>query len=78
VKALSKEEIYEKCCPLVVCDVKAVREAIRISGLSLKVRSVSQASEGECEYGTIDAVCWEFSRARSAPVDPLHMFGTRV
>jgi 4-hydroxythreonine-4-phosphate dehydrogenase len=56
VKALSKEEIYEKCCPLVVCDVKAVREAIRISGLSLKVRSVSQASEGEYEYGTIDVL----------------------
>lgn len=55
-KALNEKHIYEICRPLVVCDRGVMEEAVRFSGLSLKLRSVCRPSEGEYLHGTIDVL----------------------
>lgn len=55
-KALTGEEIYQMCRPLVVCDLKVMDEAVRFSGLDLKTRSVESAGEGAYELGTLDVL----------------------
>ena len=55
-KALNEKQIYDICRPLAVCDLDVMKEAIRFSGLDLKVLAVSQAAEGKYEFGTIDVL----------------------
>lgn len=55
-KALSDPSVYERCKPLVVGDVPVMEEALRITGLSgkLKIHTIGDVSEALFEYGTID------------------------
>ena len=57
-KALSDPSVYERCKPLVVGDVPVMEEALKITGLSgkLKIHTIGDVSEALFEYGTID-VC---------------------
>ena len=57
-KALSDPSVYERCKPLVVGDVPVMEEALKITGLSgkLKIHTIGDVSEAMFEYGTID-VC---------------------
>ncbi len=55
-KALADPSVYERCKPLVVGDVPVMEEALKITGLSdkLKIHKVKDVSEALFEYGTID------------------------
>lgn len=55
-KALSDPSVYERCKPLVVGDVPVMEEALKITGLSgkLKIHTIGDVSEALFEYGTID------------------------
>ena len=55
-KALSDPLVYERCKPLVVGDVPVMEEALKITGLSgkLKIHTIGDVSEALFEYGTID------------------------
>ena len=55
-KALSDPSVYERCKPLVVGDVPVMEEALKITGLSgkLKLHTIGYVSEARFEYGTID------------------------
>jgi len=55
-KALSLEEIYEICCPLVISDLELMKEAVRIANVSLKLNRIKNPQEGKCELGTIDVL----------------------
>ena len=57
-KALSDPSVYERCKPLVVGDVPVMEEALKITGLSgkLKIHTIGDVSEALFECGTID-VC---------------------
>lgn len=57
-KALSDPSVYERCKPLVVGDVPVMEEALKITGLSgkLKIHTIGDVSGALFEYGTID-VC---------------------
>ena len=57
-KALSDPSVDERCKPLVVGDVPVMEEALKITGLSgkLKIHTIGDVSEALFEYGTID-VC---------------------
>lgn len=59
VKALNNQEIYESCKPLVVGDQKVVENAMKYTGSSLKINSVSEPEEGLYTYGTIDVLSME-------------------
>jgi len=53
-KAMSLPEIYELCKPLVVAEAEMLKEAVRFSGLNLKVNVISSPKEGLYQFGMID------------------------
>lgn len=53
-KALSHAEIYEICRPIAVAETEMMEEAIRFSGLSLKINAVPSPKEGLYQFGKID------------------------
>jgi 4-hydroxythreonine-4-phosphate dehydrogenase len=56
VKSLNEPHVYEICRPLVVGDLGAIKDALRITGLPLKIHVVDDVSDARFEYGTIDLV----------------------
>jgi 4-hydroxythreonine-4-phosphate dehydrogenase len=58
MKSLSHAELYERCRPLVIGDAERLREAARIVGLKLEVRSLLSEELGEAAYktGTVDCI----------------------
>jgi len=55
-KALSLSEIYEVCRPLVVAEAGMMKEAVRFSGLNLKIHAVTSPEEGSFQFGTVDVL----------------------
>jgi 4-hydroxythreonine-4-phosphate dehydrogenase len=53
-KALSLPEIYEVCRPLVVAEAEMMKDAVKFSGLSLKIHSISSSKEGLYHMGVIE------------------------
>lgn len=65
VKALSHAEIYEKCIPVVIGDLAAMEDALRICGLErLKLHVIDEPSQSEGVYGTIDLMDMAFLQPR--------------
>jgi 4-hydroxythreonine-4-phosphate dehydrogenase len=58
MKSLAHPEIYEQCRPLVVGDAERLREAGRIIGVSLEVRSLSEDELAKAVYqhGIVDCI----------------------
>lgn len=57
VRVLSREDIYEKCKPIVVGDAKCIEDAIRFTGLKdLSANSVDALQDGRYEFGVIDVL----------------------
>ena len=56
VKALGHREIYGKCRPMVIGDLGAMKDAIRITGSNLSLRPVKNPKEAKFEYGEIDLI----------------------
>ena len=55
-KALSLPELYEVCRPLAVAEVEMMKDAVKFSGLSLKINPVSSPQNGKYELGVIDVL----------------------
>jgi len=55
-KALSLPEIYEISRPVVIAESEMLDNAIKFSGLHLKVNSIVAPSEGDYEAGKIDVI----------------------
>lgn len=53
-KALSLEEIYDLCAPIVVCDARVMEEGVRVANVELRVHPVSRVKEAFFRFGTID------------------------
>ena len=55
-KALSDPAVYKRCKPLVVGDAAVMEEALKITGLSgkLKIHKIGDVSEALYQYGIID------------------------
>ncbi len=55
-KALADPTVYERCRPLVIGDAPVMEEALKITGLSekLRIHKVSKVEEALFAYGTID------------------------
>lgn len=60
VRALAHPSIYERCRPLVIGDIKCMRDALRITGhMELKLNRVAKPAEGKYKFGTIDVLHME-------------------
>jgi len=55
-KAMAEPHIYDICRPLIVGDADVMRQAVRIVGGDIAVRSISQVKEAKFEYGTMDVI----------------------
>ncbi|AEP00939.1 4-hydroxythreonine-4-phosphate dehydrogenase PdxA [Heyndrickxia coagulans] len=55
-KSLSDEEIYERCQPFVVGDLKILKRALAVTGCNLHLNSISSPEEGKYQSGTIDII----------------------
>lgn len=53
-KTLAKKEIYAICRPVIIGDAEAMRQAIDIAKVNLKVRSISEINEAKFALGTMD------------------------
>ena len=53
-RALSREETYQKCRPIVTGDAAIIKQAVHLLGLNLSVNAVDQVRDAKFEYGTID------------------------
>lgn len=73
VRALSHQETYEKCRPIVMGDAKIINKAVNLLGLDLEVRPVTKVDEALFEHGTIDVYdidCVDMSTFEFGKVDP--------
>ena len=64
-KTLSLPEVYGLCRPLAVAEAEMMREAVRFSGLDLKVHAVASPREGLYRLGTLDVLDMKNIDARS-------------
>jgi 4-hydroxythreonine-4-phosphate dehydrogenase len=55
-KALALPEIYELCKPLVVAEAEMMKEAVRFSGLDLKIHTIPSPKEGIFQSRTLDVL----------------------
>jgi len=53
-KALSQQDIYDECRPIVIGDKRAMRDAVRIAKVDLDVRGITSISDASCTRGVID------------------------
>lgn len=56
VKALARQEVYDRCRPLVVGDARRLGRAVDLTGVGLGVTAVDGPEGGRYERGTIDVV----------------------
>lgn len=56
VRALSEEETYRKCHPVVTGDADVMQMAVEQLGSSLKINAIENVSEARFEYGVIDVI----------------------
>ena len=56
VKALSKKELYDLCCPLVIGDASVMRATLKLVNTNQRVNPIHLVSEARFQYGTIDVV----------------------
>ena len=55
-KAFGGDALYGMCRPVVIGDVHALEEALRIVGLSLRIRELTGPEEALCKSGVIDVI----------------------
>lgn len=53
-KALSHQEVYAQCRPLVTGDAAIIDKAVKLLGLPLQVHAIAQVKDARFDYGTID------------------------
>ncbi|RJQ23184.1 MAG: 4-hydroxythreonine-4-phosphate dehydrogenase PdxA [Nitrospiraceae bacterium] len=56
VKALSRAEIRRLCSPIIIGDAEVIKEAVRLTGLSLGVRSIADPSKSKPAAGEIEVI----------------------
>lgn len=56
VKALAEKSVYEKCIPVVIGDYEALQDAIRFSGLNLRLKEVQAFEDAVGEFGVVEYV----------------------
>lgn len=53
-KTFADATVFEKCRPLLVGNVSVMEEAIKLTGVDLKINPISDVNEAKLSFGTID------------------------
>ena len=56
LKALNLADIYETCRPIAVADMGVMEDALRFSGVNIKLNRIAHPSEGCYQHGTVDVL----------------------
>lgn len=56
VKALTEEDIYKKCIPIVIGDYEALQDAICFSRLNLTLLEIKTPADAEGKFGTVEFI----------------------
>ena len=56
VKALTDEDIYKKCIPIVIGDYEALRDAVCFSRLDLTLLEIKTPADAEGKFGTVEFI----------------------
>jgi 4-hydroxythreonine-4-phosphate dehydrogenase len=56
VKALSEQAVYDRCRPLVIGDASIIADALRFTGLGLRVRTCVSVTNARFAHGVIDVL----------------------
>lgn len=56
VKSLNKKFVYENTKPLVVGELKAIKRALKVTGIELEINVIDSVKEAKFEFGTIDLI----------------------
>jgi 4-hydroxythreonine-4-phosphate dehydrogenase len=56
VRALNRQETYEKCRPIVTGDATIMRQAVQLLGFDLQVNAIQNVKDARFEFGTIDVL----------------------
>jgi 4-hydroxythreonine-4-phosphate dehydrogenase len=55
-KAVAEKQVHKICRSLIVGDASVMQQAVDISGVDLKVRSVAQVAEAQFQFGSMDVL----------------------
>jgi len=53
-KAFADATVFEKCSPILVGNVTVMQEAIKLTGVDLKINPISDVKDAKLSFGTID------------------------
>ncbi|PTN09540.1 4-hydroxythreonine-4-phosphate dehydrogenase PdxA [Mangrovibacterium marinum] len=53
-KAFADPTVFDKCLPLLVGNVEVMKEAIKLTGVDLKINPIKDVKEAKLSFGTID------------------------
>ncbi len=53
-KAFADATVFEKCSPILVGNVAVMQEAIKLTGVDLKINPISDVKDAKLSFGTID------------------------
>jgi len=56
VKALSRNNIFRFCQPVVIGDAKSIMQGLKVVRLQLNIHSIKNLSEAQFQYGSIDVL----------------------
>ena len=73
VRALNREETYEKCRPVVTGDAAIMEQAVRLLGFNLQVNAIQSVKDAKFTFGTIDVIdlqCVDLSTFEFGKVQP--------
>ena len=56
VKSLSEKELYEICSPIVIGDIKCLKEGLKVAKTQLELNAIKNVSEGKYVFGTLDII----------------------
>jgi len=56
VKSLAKQDVYNRCKPVVIGDEKILQKAIDIARVDLVINEIKAPIEGKYQHGTIDVI----------------------
>jgi len=55
-KALSKKEIYEITCPIVIGDASVLEDALKVAKVQIKIQPVKNPSSARFEHGVVEVI----------------------
>ncbi len=56
VMALAQPDVYQTAKPLVIGEAGALRRALRVTGLNLELRTITDPAQGQYQHGGIDLI----------------------